>query len=86
MLFGKKKKGPKKYSQAWFRSISDEEFYAEREPVRIAAVYKGDKAAEIRLDRFNDEEIRRLNEKYEKEHPDAKPRHREHGWYLPNDD
>lgn len=38
------------------------------------------------LDLFNNEEIRRMNEKYEKENPNAKPRHREHGWYLSNDD
>jgi len=38
------------------------------------------------LGRFNNEEIRRMNEKYEKEHPDSKPRYRDHGWYLPHDD
>ena len=26
------------------------------------------------------EMVRRANERYEREHPDAKPRHREHGW------
>ena len=30
--------------------------------------------------------IRRANKKYKKENPNVKTRHREHGWYLPNDD
>lgn len=76
-----------KYSNKWFESVSDEELYAEREPVRKRARENGgNEDAERLLNRFNNEEIRRMNEKYEKEHPDAKPRHREHGWYLPNDD
>lgn len=77
----------KKYSDKWFKSISDDEFYAEREPVRkLARENGGDANAEILLQRFNKEEVRRLNEKYEKEHPNTETRHREHGWYLPNDD
>lgn len=74
-----------KYSKKWFENVSDEKFYTERELVRQAAC-RGDKGAEGLLNRFNNEEIRRMNGKYKKEHPDAKPRHREHGWYLPNDD
>lgn len=74
-----------KFSKKWFENVSDEEFYAEREPIRQAHC-KGDGDAGRLLDLFNNEEIRRMNEKYEKEHPDAKPRHREHGWYLSNDD
>lgn len=80
-MFGKKTK----YSKKWFENVSDEEFYTDREPVRQAAC-RGDEGAEGLLNRFNNEEIRRMNEKYKKEHPDAKPRYREHGWYLPNDD
>lgn len=76
-----------KYSQKWFESVSDDEFYAEREPIRKRARENGgDDDAERLLNLFNNEEIHRLNQKYEKEHPDAKPRYREHGWYLPNDD
>jgi len=75
-----------KFDKKWFKDVSDEELYSEREPIRIKAVYDGDNSAVKLLDCFNQEEIRRLNEKYEKENPDAKPRHREHGWYLPNDD
>ena len=80
-MFGK----TAKYSEEWFKNVSDEEFYSEREPVRLAFC-RGDVGAELLLNRFNNEEIRRMNEKYEKENPNAQPRHREHGWYLPNDD
>lgn len=75
-----------KYDDKWFRDVSDEEFYSEREPIRVKAVYDGDSNAIRLLHRFNQEEIRRMNEKYEKEHPNAESRDREHGWYLPNDD
>ena len=76
-----------KYSAEWFESISDDEFYAEREPVRKKARENGgDVESERLLQRFNNEEVRRMNAKYEQEHPNASPVHREHGWYLPNDD
>lgn len=80
-----KNRTPAKYSSKWFSSVSDEELYAEREPVR-QAYCKGDGWAERLLRQFDNEEIKRLNERYQKEHPDSKPRYREHGWYLPNDD
>lgn len=76
----------RKYSARWFQEVSDEELYREREPVRLKAVYDGDPVAERLLNRFGNEEIRRMNEKFRKEHPNAKPRHREHGWYLENDE
>ena len=76
-----------KYSSSWFASLSDEEFYAEREPVRKKARENGgDDAAEVLLRRFDEEENRRLNERYMREHPESKRVYREHGWYLPNDD
>lgn len=59
-------------------TVSDEEFYSEREPIR-QAYCKGDRDAERLLNLFNSEEIRRMNKKYEKEHPDTKTRYREHG-------
>ena len=80
-----KNREPKKYSDEWLKQISDEEFYAEREPVR-QAYCRGDKEAERLLSRFDTEEINRLNEKYKNEHPNATPQHREHGWYLSGDD
>ncbi len=80
-----RKKGPVKFSSKWFSTVSDTEFYDAREPVR-QAYCRGERGAEALLNLFNNEEIKRLNAKYEKEHPNAQPRHREHGWYLPNDD
>lgn len=74
-----------KYSMPWIKNLSDEEFYDEREIVRQAYCNGNERAWTI-LDLFNDEEIRRMNARYEEEHPNAEPRHREHGWYLPNDD
>jgi hypothetical protein len=74
-----------KFSKKWFRNVSDEEFYSEREPIR-QRYCEGDQNAERLLYQFDKEEIRRLNEKYEEEHPNSEPRHREHGWYLSNDD
>lgn len=38
------------------------------------------------MDRYNSEMTRRLNAKYHRENPNPKPVHREHGWYLSNDD
>ncbi len=77
--------GKKKYSKRWFKSISDDELRSEREPLRLKSC-KGDEFAKSLLDLFDKEGVKRLNKKYEKEHPNSKPRHREHGWYLPNDD
>ena len=76
-----------KYSPNWFSKASDDELDAEREPIRIKARYNGgDPDAERLLERFDREMVRRMNEKYEREHPNAQPVHREHGWYLPSDD
>lgn len=75
-----------KYTNKWFKSVSDEELDTEREPVRIKAVYDGDERAWDLMTRFDQEMARRANEKYNAEHPNATPRHREHGWYLDNDE
>ena len=84
----------RKYSDLWFHSSSDEELETEREKVRIKYANSG-------LDHLSDQEVdslyhllnrfdnvigRRRNEKYEREHPNQKVIHREHGRYLPNDD
>lgn len=66
----------------WLETASDKELDDEYEKRRLE--YHGDVTYE--MDRINDEMVRRMNEKYEKEHPNAEPRHREHGYYLPNDD
>lgn len=44
---------PKKYSEKWIRSLSDKDFYAEREPVRKALCNGSEKAYDI-LDRFDE--------------------------------
>lgn len=38
------------------------------------------------MESLDGEMLRRSNEKYEREHPNAETVHREHGRYLPNDD
>ena len=70
------------FSESWLTSASDEELADEYEKRRLEC--HGNVTYE--MNRINDEMIKRMNEQYEKEHPNAEPRHREHGWYLPNDD
>jgi hypothetical protein len=73
------------------RSLSDTELEDEREELRQRYVSSGDDIAQAdrlynELNRYDEEMTRRANEAYERENPDATTRHREHGWYLPNDD
>lgn len=80
-----------KFSSKWFRNATDDELDSEREKVReryVDGTIDIDEADKLydTLHRFDSEMIGRANSKYEKENPDAKPRHREHGWYLSNDD
>ena len=63
----------------------------ERETLRLQYVSCQDIDEASRLyDQLHDydvEMINRANEAYAREYPDPPPtRHREHGWYLPNDD
>ena len=75
-----------KYSDDWLESLSDEEFFEEREAVRKKARENGgDAEAEILLQRFNREEYRRA-EAVGASCENPNPIHREHGRYLPNDD
>lgn len=70
----------------WLETASDEELadgYEERRLEWLKNEY-GDVTPEMR--KIDDEMVRRSNEKYRKEHPNAEVRHREHGWYLPNDE
>ena len=72
-------------------SLSDEELEEQREALRLRYVASGDvdEATQLydELHRYDEESTRRANEAYERQHPDPQePRHREHGWYLPNDD
>ena len=70
----------------WLENASYEELAVGYEKRRQAWLKEGagDKTPEMR--RIDSEMVRRSNEKYEREHPNAKPVHREHGRYLPNDD
>lgn len=79
------------FGNKWFKNASDDELETEREKVReryVDGTNNIDEADKLynTLHKFDDEMIERANSKYEKEHPDAKTRHREHGWYLSNDD
>ncbi|PRA09855.1 hypothetical protein CQ010_16525 [Arthrobacter sp. MYb211] len=73
------------------RLLSDTELEDEREALRQRYVSSGDvgEASNLydELHRYDDEMTRRANNANECENPNPpEPRHREHGWYLPNDD
>lgn len=70
----------------WLEEASDEELADGYENRRLDWLKNGGGDRTYEMKRIDNEMVRRANEKYEKEHPDSKPRHREHGWYLPNDD
>jgi len=65
---------------------SDEELASEYEEKRLSWAKDGDTATRNQMYRIDREMINRANEKHERENPDAKPIHHEHGWYLPSDD
>lgn len=77
-----------KYSDKWFASLSDDELDAEREVIRRRFCSAGDDfsfavAMENLLYMFDKEMSKRSwNGKTDYGYPV----HREHGWYLPNDD
>ncbi|WP_331732800.1 hypothetical protein OG613_48675 (plasmid) [Streptomyces sp. NBC_00015] len=72
------------------RPLSDAELEDEREALRqryeSSDVNESSKLYD-ELHRYDEEMARRANEAYARENPNPpEPRHREHGWYLPNDD
>lgn len=76
------------YSSNWFAKSTDEELGLEREKVRLAYCSSGDDLNEAgRLQnlllRFDNEMSKRA---WGDEIPHGPSIHREHGWYLPNDD
>lgn len=76
------------YSSKWFEALSDEALSTEREKVRLAYCSSGDNCSEASglqnlLWRFDKEMSKRA---WGDEIPHAPSIHREHGWYLPNDD
>jgi hypothetical protein len=76
------------YSSKWFENATDAELDTAREKVRLDYCSSGDdfKAAcslQNLLERFDKEMSKRA---WGNETPHAPSIHREHGWYLPNDD
>ena len=74
------------FGMMWLPSMSDDE---------LAETYKalqlrwrdGDGTVREKMYKIDAEMVRRANKKYDKENPNPGPApHREHGWYLPNDD
>ena len=67
------------------RPYTESELERKREAIRLRNIAGEDRYDE--LGRYDAEMTRRSNEAYDREHPDPPAtRHREHGWYLPNDD
>ena len=77
-----------KYSDKWFQSLSDADIATEREKVRqeycsVGDDYSSGTVLQSLLWKF-DKVIRERNQGDDTEY--KYPKHREHGWYLPNDD
>lgn len=70
----------------WLETVSYEELADGYEERRLDWLKKGGGDITPEMRRINNEMVRRSNEKYEKEHPNVEVKHREHGWYLSNDD
>lgn len=69
-----------------FGPLSDEEIAEEHEALRLRYV-AGEDDLYDELHRYDDEMTRRANEASDRENPNpSEPRHREHGWYLSNND
>ena len=80
-------KNLKFYNDIWFSTASDVELELEREKVRLAFCSEGQNSEHAEylyniLRRFDNEMSRRT---WKNEIPVASSIHREHGWYLPND-
>lgn len=79
---------PQKYSSEWFKNATDEELYTERESVRKGYCQSGNDFSKANrlwhlLRDFDSE----MNDRaWGDEEPHAPSIHREHGWYLRNDD
>ncbi len=76
------------YSSKWFKNATDAELDIEREKVRLSYCSSGDDfnaacSLQKLLWRFDKEMSKRA---WGDEIPHAPSNHREHGWYLPNDD
>jgi len=69
---------------------SDAQLAARHEALRLRYVSTQDINKSTRLynamNSLDSEMIRRANRAYIRDNPNASAKHREHGWYLPNDD
>ncbi len=85
-MFGRNHE-PRKYSEEWFRSLTDEELTAEKEAY-MRGYMRGEFGTQWLADRFQREEKMRYAEKHKNDKPGSNTPsfHREHGYYLPNDD
>lgn len=76
-----------KYNDKWFKSLSDDELEAEREKVRLNYCASQTDAEATKnqnlLWKFDD--VMRSRDPIDNDDY-VYPPHREHGWYLPNDD
>lgn len=76
------------YCNKWFQKATDDELNIEREKIRLAYCSSGDNwdvacQLENLLRKFDQEMSKRA---WGDIKPHASSIHREHGWYLPNDD
>lgn len=69
----------------WLETASDEELSDGYEERRLKWLKDNHGDITPEMSKINDEIVSRMNKKYEKEHPNTEARHREHGWYLSND-
>jgi len=69
---------------------TDDQLAAQYEAIRLRYVATQDVNKSTRLynvlHSINAEMTRRANKAYTRDNPNPVTRHREHGWYLPNDD
>lgn len=69
---------------------TDEQLAAQHEELRLRYVSTQDVGKATRLwnsmQSLDNEMVRRANKAYVRDNPNATTRHREHGWYLRNDD
>jgi len=69
---------------------SDAQLAAQHEALRLRYVSTQDVGKATRLynvmHSLSNEMVRRANKTYVRDNPNATTRHREHGWYLPNND
>ena len=79
------------YSDEWFESLSDDELDGLRKEARHNWLHPSNDLHEsVRwesiMEQFDNEKIKRMNEKFEREHPNAVTVSHSNGWHLESDD